>query len=315
MGSESLGSISAERPARRLILPTVGKPMKKLIVGCGYVGTRLAARWNGLGDQVFAVTRKAERAAEFARVGWQPVVGDITDLQNVDLPEVDVVVFAVGFDRGSGRSMREIYVDGLACLLEQLPPCGRFIYVSSTSVYGQSDGSEVDEDAETAPREASGQVVLEAEQILRECYPDAIVLRFAGIYGPGRLLREKALRESQPIVAAPDRWLNLIHVDDGVQAILAAETRGQTGLIYNVADNFPVHRIDFFERLAELLDVPRPRFERPKPDELPAHEQANRQVSNRRMRAELGVKLLYPSFREGLAASVTKMPKPKPGHL
>ena len=55
----------------------------------------------------------------------------------------------------------EIYVDGLVRLLEQLPPCGRLhIYVSSTSVYGQSDGSgEVDEDAETAPQEVSGQVV------------------------------------------------------------------------------------------------------------------------------------------------------------
>ena len=280
--------------------------MKKLIVGCGYVGKRLAKRWSGAGDQVFAVTRKPERAAEFAQAGWQPVIGDIADLQTVVLPHVDVVVFAVGFDRASGRSMREVYVAGLARVLEKLPPCGRFIYVSSTSVYGQTDGSEVDEDAETAPPEASGQVVLEAEQVLRERRPDAIVLRFAGIYGPGRLLREKALREGQPIVAALDRWLNLIQVDDGVQAILAAESRGQPGRIYNVADDSPVHRIDFFERLAELLNVPRPRFEPPKGDELPPHELANRRVSNRRMRSELGVKLAYPSFREGLAASVPK---------
>jgi nucleoside-diphosphate-sugar epimerase len=278
--------------------------MKKLIVGCGYVGDRLAQRWSGLGDHVFALTRKPERAAEFARAGWQPLIGDIEDLQNVDLPEVEVVVFAVGFDRASGRSMREVYVAGLAHVLEKLPPCGRFIYVSSTSVYGQSDGSEVDEDAETVPREASGQVVLEAEQILRGRRPDAIILRFAGIYGPGRLLREKALREGQSIVAAPDRWLNLIQVDDGVQAILAAETRGQFGRTYNVADDSPVHRIDFFERLAEVLNVPRPRFERPKGDELPPHEQANRRVRNLRMREELGVNLAYTSYKEGLRASV-----------
>ena len=289
--------------------------MKKLIVGCGYVGARLAERWSAAGDQVFALTRKPERAADFARAGWQPVIGDIADLQNAVLPKVDVVVFAVGFDRGSGRSMREIYVAGLARVLEKLPTCGRFIYVSSTSVYGQTDGSEVDEAAETAPQEASGQVVLEAEQVLRERCPDAIVLRFAGIYGPGRLLREKALREGHPIVAAPDRWLNLIHVDDGVRAILAAETRGEPGRIYNVADDSPVPRVDFFERLAELLNAPRPRFERPKDDELPPHEQANRRVSNRRMRTELGGQLIYPSFREGLPASVTKMPRPKPGRL
>jgi nucleoside-diphosphate-sugar epimerase len=291
-------------------LPTVIDPMKKLIVGCGYVGKRLAERWSGLGDQVFAVTRKPERAAEFARAGWQPVIADIADLQNEVLPQVDVVVFAVGFDRGSGRSMHEVYVAGLARVLEKLPPCGRFVYVSSTSVYGQTDGSEVDEDAETAPQEASGQVVLEAEQVLRKRFPNAIVLRFAGIYGPGRLLREKALREGQPIVAAPDRWLNLIHVDDGVQAILAAETHGQFGRTYNVADGSPVHRIDFFERLAELLNVPRLRFEHPIGAELPPHEQTNRRVSNRRMRTELGVGLIYQSFREGLAASVVKTGDP-----
>ena len=148
------------------------------------------------------------------------------------------------------------------------------------------------------------------EQVLRVRCADAIVLRFAGIYGPGRLLREKALRDGQPIVAAPDRWLNLVHIEDGVQAIQAAETRGQPGRSYNVADDSPVHRIDFFERLAELLNVPRPRFERPQGDELPPHEQTNRRVSNRRMRTELGVRLIYPSFREGLAASVVKQGGP-----
>jgi nucleoside-diphosphate-sugar epimerase len=279
--------------------------MKKLIIGCGYVGQRLAERWSAQGDQVFAVTRKQERAAEFARRGWQPVICDITDPQSVDLPAADVVVFAVGFDRGSACSMREVYVNGLANVLEKLPVCGSFIYVSSTSVYGQTDGEVVDEDAETAPQESSGQVVLEAERILRARCPESIILRFAGIYGPGRLLREKALREGNPIAAASDRWLNLIQVDDGVQAIRAAEVLGRPGRIYNVADDQPVSRIDFFEKLAELIKAPRPRFERPVGGELPPHEQANRRVSNRRMKSELGVELAHPSYRQGLAACVT----------
>src|SRR5580704_1284332 len=139
--------------------------MKKLIIGCGYVGQRLAQRWCARGDHAFAVTRKQERAAEFTRQGWTPIVGDITGPQSIDLPEVDVVVFAVGFDRGSGRTMSQVYVNGLANVLERLPVCGRFIYVSSTSVYGQTEGQEVDEESETEPRESSGQVVLEAERI------------------------------------------------------------------------------------------------------------------------------------------------------
>ncbi len=280
--------------------------MKKLIIGCGYLGRRLAERWSAQGDEVFAVTRKLERAAEFARLGWQPILCDLTEPQSVIFPSVDVIVYAVGFDRASGRSMYEVYVTGLAHVLEKLPPGGPFVYVSSSSVYGQTGGEEVDEEAATAPQETSGQVVLEAEGMLRERRPEAIILRFAGIYGPGRLLREQALRAGQPIVASADRWLNLIQVDDGVQVILAAEARGQPGRIYNVADDEPVRRLAFYELLAELLEAPAPCFERPAGDVLLPHEQAHRRVSNKRMRSELGVKLAYPSYREGLIASVGK---------
>ncbi|HEV8058334.1 MAG TPA: SDR family oxidoreductase [Gemmataceae bacterium] len=280
--------------------------MKKLIIGCGYVGRRLAERWSAQGDQVFAATRKPERAAEFARLGWRPIVYDINDPHSIYIPSVDLIFFAVGFDRSSGRSMHQVYVAGLTNVLEKLPLVGRFIYVSSSSVYGQTAGEEVDEDAETTPQESSGQVVLEAERILRQRYPQAIILRFAGIYGPGRLLREQALRAGQPILASADRWLNLIQVDDGVQAILAAEAQGVPGRIYNVADDEPVARFAFYELLAELLEAPLPRFVRPVGEALPPHEQTHRRVSNKRMRSELGVKLAYPSYRDGLVASVGK---------
>lgn len=278
--------------------------MNKLIIGCGYVGRRLAARWHARGDVVYATTRNPEQAEAFARQGWLPVLCDITDPHNIQLPAADVVVFAVGFDRASDRDMREVYVDGLSHVLERLPSCGCFIYVSSTSVYGQTSGELVDEEAKVVPQEKSGQVVLEAEQVLRTRLPQAIILRFAGIYGPERLLREKGIRAGAPIMADPERWLNLIQVEDGVEAILAAETNGHAGRIYNVADDMPIPRRAFYARLAELLGAPSPRFEAPAGDMLPPHEVAHRRVSNRRMREELGVRLKYPSFREGLPASV-----------
>ena len=71
---------------------------------------------------MFAATRKQERGAVFARQGWTPVVCDITDPQSVDLPEVDVIVFAVGFDRGSGRTVSQVYVNGLSNVLEKHDP-------------------------------------------------------------------------------------------------------------------------------------------------------------------------------------------------
>jgi nucleoside-diphosphate-sugar epimerase len=206
--------------------------------------------------------------------------------------------------------MRQVYVQGLTRVLDSWPVSQRFIYVSSTSVYGQTEGELVDETAKTVPKEKSGQIVLEAEEVLRDRHPRAILLRFAGIYGPGRLLREKDIRAGAPIEANPERWLNLIQVDDGVQAILAAESRGEPGGIYNVADDAPVPRSAFFELLSELLGAPPPRFREPSRDVLPPHEMAHRRVSNRRMRKELRVSLNYPSFREGLIASVAHRAAP-----
>ena len=104
------------------------------------------------------------------------------------------MVYCVGLDRTAGADMRTVYVEGLANVLDALGEPGRFVYVSSTGVYAQRDGEAVDETAATEPESESGRVVLEAERLLRARRPAAVILRFAGIYGPGRLMREQAVR-------------------------------------------------------------------------------------------------------------------------
>jgi nucleoside-diphosphate-sugar epimerase len=96
-----------------------------------------------------------------------------------------------------------------------------------------------------------------------------------------------------------DQWLNLIHVDDGVEAVLAAEARGVPGQTYNVADDTPVTRRDFYTHLAGLLGAPAPVFvdhDDPK--------SANRRISNAQAKAELGWSLRLASYREGLPSSI-----------
>jgi nucleoside-diphosphate-sugar epimerase len=290
--------------------------MRKLVIGCGYLGRRVAALWRAAGDQVFATTRHGDEADRFRAEGLEPIVCDVLDLASLAvLPQVDTVVYAIGFDRSSGATMRAVYVDGLANVLDRIPPPSRFIYISSSSVYGQSDGGWVDEDWPTEPKEESGQVVLDAERTLftssvrrrlRTLNVNIpITLRFAGIYGPGRLLRRVAIEKGEPIVGDADKWLNLIHVDDGARVILAAEARGTAGRIYNVCDGAPVRRRDFFAELARLLGAPVPQFVAPPTlGELPAHESANRCICNERMIEELQTTVRYPSYVEGLAASV-----------
>lgn len=275
-------------------------PTDVLIIGCGYLGRRAAARWVAAGRRVAAVTRR--NAAALAAIGVEPVVGDIFDPDTLlRLPAARTVLYAVATDRGSGRSMREVYVDGLGHVLDALPRPERFIYVSSTSVYGQADGGWVDETSPTEPVEEAGRIVLDAERLVRAKLPGAVVLRFAGIYGPDRLLRKAALLNGEPLVGDADRWLNLIHVDDGAAAILAAEAKATPGATYTVADDEPATRRDFYTRLAELLHAPAARFEhRAEPGT------ANRRVSNRTAKDRLGWVPTYPSYRAGLPAAVAE---------
>jgi nucleoside-diphosphate-sugar epimerase len=281
--------------------------MDKLIIGCGYLGRRVAARWLADGHSVYATTRNEHRAAELCKLGLKPVICQVLDPDNLTaLPIAATVVHCVALDRTTGHTMRDLYVGGLSNVLARLPTPRRFLYVSSTSVYGQADGEEVDESSPTAPREESGRIVLEAEAALRYWLPDAVALRFAAIYGPGRLLRSKAIQAGEPIVADPDKWLNLIHVDDGAAAVIAAEAHAQLGAVYNICDGHPARRRDFYAAMARLLHAPVPRFVSPAKDApLPPHETANRRLNNKRMCEELGVELGYPTYLEGLAAICT----------
>ena len=227
--------------------------LPSLVVGCGYLGLRVARRWLAAGRRVAALTRR--NAERFSRLGLTPYVGDVLDLASLrGLPEAATLLYSVGLDRSSGQPMREVYVDGLGNVLTSLPSVSRLIYISSTSVYGQTDGELVDESSPAEPIEESGRVVLEAEQLLRSQRPDAIILRFGGIYGPDRLLRRQAqLHSPEGMTGDPQRWLNLVHVDDGVDAILTAEVRGLPGAIYNIVDDESVTRLAYYTRLAQLI--------------------------------------------------------------
>src|SRR5256885_95369 len=140
-----------------------------LILGCGYLGRRVAARCldNGHapGPRVFATTRKADKETELRSLGLTPIRCDVLDRASLrGLPPVAALVHAVSLDRA-------VTLEGLANVVDAVrawPGAPRFVHVSSTSVYGQADGSEVDESSATEPREESGRVALEGERFLRK---------------------------------------------------------------------------------------------------------------------------------------------------
>jgi len=262
----------------------------------------VATAWVASGRRVIALTRS--RSAELAALGILPVVGDVLDPESLrQLPEVGVVLYAVGLDRRAGRSMRDVYVQGLENVLKVVRCSGPILYVSSTGVYGQTDGEWVDETSETNPLEESGQVVLDAEVMLRKYRPDAVVLRFAGIYGPDRVLRKQALLNGEPLVGDTEKWLNLIHVHDGRDAVIAAEVNAKPGETYLISDDEPVQRRAFYIQAAEILGAPPAAFA-PVSMSSPTVKEANRRIRNTKAKQELGFVPKFTTYREGLRHAI-----------
>ncbi len=241
--------------------------MRVLILGCGYVGLPLAAELARRGQVVFGVRRTATTDHELRVAGVEPWVADVTDpasLSRLPAP-FDWVVNCVSATGGGAADYRRVYLDGTRHVLDWLAasPPQRFVYTSSTGVYGQRDGAAVTETSATSPGTPTGDVLVETEQrLLREGrdhgFP-AVILRVAGIYGPGRgyWLRQFLAGEAR-IEGDGGRVLNMIHRDDVVGAILAALEHGRPGEIYNAVDDAPVTQRELFAWLASTLDKPLP---------------------------------------------------------
>jgi nucleoside-diphosphate-sugar epimerase len=302
--------------------------MRVLIVGCGYVGLPLGAELVRLGHEVFGLRRNASAENELKAAGIQPLFGDVTQPETLArLPrEFDWVVncVAAGLRRaevasatqagGGAEDYRQVYLQGARNLIEWLAPNPpkKFVYTSSTSVYGQTDGSQVKESSPTEPLAETAKILLETEKLLLAAVAErkfpAVILRVAGIYGPDRghwfkqFLKNEARMEGDG-----SRFLNMIHRDDLIGCIIAALKNGRAGEIYNAADDEPVSQLHFFQWLAQALDKPLPPSEPDNPAENRKRGATNKRVSNRKLRMELGHQFKYPNFRKGYSAELLRL--------
>ena len=302
--------------------------MAKLIVGCGYLGLRVARLWKESGEQVCVLTRSADKARKLGGEGISAAVADIGDIRELDmqlfpnlalLQAIDTVLFAVGYDRQSARPIEEVYAGTLANVLSSnllnslAGQTCRWIYISSTGVYGSAEGELVDEETPPQPAREGGKASLAAEQVLRN-HPHGsrgIVLRLAGIYGPGRIPRRDDLLAGRPIDAPAEGWLNLIHVDDAAHIVLLADQQASVPNLYCVSDGSPARRGDYYRELARLLRAPEPQFVAADPNSPAAlRAGSDKRIRPEKLFRELGPELLYPSYREGLAAILAAEPSP-----
>ncbi|MFZ1535800.1 MAG: SDR family oxidoreductase [Chromatiaceae bacterium] len=278
------------------------------ILGCGYIGQRLARTYLDLGYPVTAVIRSEASRLALAGLGLRALARDLsTDaLDGLDWAGEELFHLAPPPSDGvEDRLTRHL----VASFRDAGHP-RRLVYMSTTGVYGDCGGDWVDETRPAAPVADRSVRRWDAEETLRawslESGADLVILRVAGIYGPGRLPLER-IRQGLPLAREEDSpWSNRIHADDLVAACVAAMARGESGRVYNLCDGHPSTMTDYFLRVADAAGLPRPPL-------LTLSEAAavlsagmlsylaeSRRLSNRRLREELGLIPRYPDLAAGL---------------
>jgi nucleoside-diphosphate-sugar epimerase len=303
------------------------QPRVRIVFGCGYLGLRVARRWRDVGASVVAITRSTARSIELASELIGSATADVTDLGSLEAElgpfgklsnlrlSVESALYAVGYDRTSDVDINAVYAGGLQNVLAALPrSVSRMIYISTTGVYRTAGGDWVDEQTPPDPQREGGRASLAAEEVLRR-HPlgrRSVILRLAGIYGPGRVPYLDKLRADEAIPAPSAGWLNLIHVDDAAKIVVAADDwaaareESDGPHVFCVSDGHPVQRGDYYTEVARLVGAAPPTFTAPPPDSpVAARAAADRRIRNDKMCRELQRSLLYPTYREGLASILT----------
>ena len=266
-----------------------------LIAGCGKVGIRAGLSLVNKGHKVFGLRRNVEALPGQIR-SIQADLGTGEGLQN--LPgEIDSLVYMASADHGTEEAYQRAYVDGFKRILARVS-ASRVVFVSSTSVYGQTDGQWIDEESETTPRGFNGQVMLYAEQLALQT-GRGTSLRLGGIYGPGRERLISRVRDGAACIEEPPQFTNRIHQDDAARAIVHLLELSTPSTCYLGVDNEPVPQHVVFDWIASQIGLARP--PRVSPEAQSGSRRAgSKRCSNARL-TQSGFSFDYPDFRTGYA--------------
>ncbi len=287
------------------------KTMNKhlLILGCGYVGTKLAKACLKLGFHVSGTTRSHEHAQTLKETGVNPIIiTSPADISDTILKQCTHIVDSIPLTR-TDNTMFASQTQWLSMLTPKLQHLEWAGYLSTTGVYGDADGAWVDESYHCQPSSPRGIERLKAEQAWLNAGLPAEVFRLAGIYGAERNIITRLMAGDYKAVQwNPPHYSSRIHVDDIVATIIAAMQSASTGRILNIADDLPLPHADYVQQVAAMIDAPAPIILTPEEGKTQLSVTAlsffsdNKRISNQRLHVELLPKLHYPSFKEGMTA-------------
>ncbi|NCN43237.1 MAG: NAD(P)-dependent oxidoreductase [Piscirickettsiaceae bacterium CG_4_9_14_3_um_filter_43_564] len=272
-----------------------------LIAGCGKLGNRLGQNLAAEGHDVFGIRRDGSKI----EAPIQPIEADLF----APLPELpsdlDYVYYIVSAKTYNDLAYYKAYVLGLKHVIEALKgqTIKRLFFVSSSSVFGQSDGESVTEESLAEAKNFSSRRLLEGEEIAHNSPFPATVIRFGGIYGPGRTyLIDMVLQGKANCME--DVYSNRIHSEDCVGMLEHLMQVTNPEPLYIGVDNESALTCDVYEWLAEQLSVASVTHR--EPTENSRMQRSNKRLSNAKITAT-GYQFKYPSYREGYGEMLEKM--------
>lgn len=276
----------------------LSSPEKCLIIGCGDIGQRLAQQLHPLGYRVTGLRRSLNSDLTYLHYHS----GDATDMEQISgllAEKFNIIVISMTPSKRSDAGYKQAYVDSCQTLLKALDLQQHkprlILFVSSTGVYAQQDGSWIDETSPTTPEGFSGKRLLEAEQLICQSRYAHTIVRFSGIYGPGRRRLIEQVRQKR--ASASPHYTNRIHADDcaGVIAHLIELQRTQEiAPVYLATDSSPTPMVEVVSWIAQQLGIE----DFLAPDAV--NERGNKRISNQRLLAS-GYRFIHPDFRTGYA--------------
>lgn len=282
------------------------------IAGCGYTGQRLA-RQLFREHVIYGQVRSKSHIATLRALRVNPIVFDIDRVQRRDLSPVwfrNAILFYFVPPPEDGESDTRMH--RFLNLLNGRPES--FIYISTTGVYGNTDGQLVDESTPLNPQTQRASRRASAEMMSRvwcnEHGVRRVVLRVPAIYGPGRLPLQRLQRGDPVLLPEESPVINRIHVDDLVQACIAAAFTPEARGVYNVSDGNAITMTEYMNRFAALIGLPPPpqvsmeEMQLLHSAEFVSYMEESRRVDNSRLIRELGVKLKYADIDKGLRTSL-----------
>jgi len=272
-----------------------------LIAGCGDIGCLLGSQLAEQGHQVFGLRRNVDALPDCI----QPVQANLTTpVENLPL-NIEYVFYMASAGKYKDSAYYQAYVQGLKNLISALEthPVKKLFFISSSSVFGQSEGEKVDESSPTDDSIFSTKRLLEGEEVALNSKLNATVVRFGGIYGPGRTHLIDLIQEGKAH-CMEDVWSNRIHSEDcaGVLSHLLTcyeQDPSSVDSLYVGVDNEPTLSCEIYDWLAEQLSAPE--ADRKEPSEASRLIRSNKRISNAKIRAT-GYTFKYPTYKEGYLA-------------